>query len=121
MTKIINLISVVGARPQFIKLAAMHKAIQKDGTLKHIIVHSGQHYDFDMSGQFFEEFDIPKPDYNLEIGSGHQVFQMAKCMTGLVDVFEKEKTGYGAGIWGHQYDRCRCHHGCKMQYQNGTH
>ena len=83
--------SVVGARPQFIKLAAMHKAIQKDGTLRHIIVHSGQHYNFDMSGQFFEELQIPKPDYNLEIGSGHHVFQMAKCMTGLVDVFEKEK------------------------------
>jgi len=84
-------LSVVGARPQFIKLAAMHKAIQKDGTLRHIIVHSGQHYNFDMSGQFFEELQIPKPDYNLEIGSGHHVFQMAKCMTGLVDVFEKEK------------------------------
>jgi len=84
-------LSVVGARPQFIKLAAMHKAIQKDGTLKHIIVHSGQHYDFDMSGQFFEELDIPKPDYNLEIGSGHHVIQMAKCMTDLVEVFEKEK------------------------------
>jgi UDP-GlcNAc3NAcA epimerase len=86
-----KVISVVGARPQFIKLAAMHKAILQEGTLKHIIVHSGQHYDFDMSGQFFEELAIPEPDYNLEIGSGHHIIQMAKCMTGLIDVFEKEK------------------------------
>lgn len=91
MNQKISLLSVVGARPQFIKLAAMHKAILKNGTLKHIIVHSGQHYDFDMSGQFFEELAIPSPDYNLEIGSGHHIIQMARCMTGLIDVFEKEK------------------------------
>lgn len=85
-----KLLSVVGARPQFIKLAAMHRAITKNPTLKHVIVHSGQHYDFEMSGQFFNELDIPFPDYNLEIGSDHPVLQMAKCMTGLVDVFMKE-------------------------------
>ncbi|MBK9150503.1 MAG: UDP-N-acetylglucosamine 2-epimerase (non-hydrolyzing) [Saprospiraceae bacterium] len=86
-----KLLSVVGARPQFIKLAAMHRAIAKIPTLKHVIVHSGQHYDFEMSDRFFEELTIPKPNYNLEIGSDHPVLQMAKCMTGLVDVFVKEK------------------------------
>jgi UDP-GlcNAc3NAcA epimerase len=86
-----KLISIVGARPQFIKLAAMHNAIAMDNDLKHVIVHSGQHYDFSMSGQFFDELDIPQPDYNLEIGSGHHIEQMAKCMTGLIDVFIKEK------------------------------
>lgn len=85
-------LSVVGARPQFIKLAAMHRAIERySNDFEHVIVHSGQHYDFNMSGQFFDELDIPNPNYNLEIGSGHHVVQMAKCMMGLVEVFEKEK------------------------------
>lgn len=86
-----KLLSVVGARPQFIKLAAMHRAIAKTPTLKHVIVHSGQHYDFEMSGQFFEELSIPKPDYNLEIGSGHHITQMTRCMSGLTEILEKEK------------------------------
>lgn len=87
----IKIISVVGARPQFIKLAAIHKAILKNDEVHHVIVHSGQHYDFNLSGQFFVELSIPEPKYNLEIGSGHHVIQMAKCMIGLIDVFEKEK------------------------------
>ena len=69
----------------------MHRAIQKVDTLEHVIVHSGQHYDFGMSGQFFKELNIPAPEYNLVIGSGHHIQQMAKCMTGLVDILEKEK------------------------------
>ena len=69
----------------------MYRAILKEVQIQHIIVHSGQHYDFDMSGQFFEELAIPEPDYNLEIGSGHHITQMAKCMTGLVEVFDTEK------------------------------
>lgn len=87
-----KILSVVGARPQFIKLAAMHRTIEMySNDFEHVIVHSGQHYDFNMSGQFFEELNIPNPNYNLEIGSGHHVVQMAKCMMGLVEIFEKEE------------------------------
>lgn len=91
MSIIYTVISVVGARPQFIKLAAMHRSIANEPRLRHVIVHSGQHYDFEMSGQFFDELEILAPDYNLEIGSGHHVEQMAKCMVGLVDVFAEIK------------------------------
>ena len=69
----------------------MHRSIDNEPSLRHVIVHSGQHYDFEMSGQFFDELEIPAPDYNLEIGSGHHVEQMAKCMVGLVDVFNEIK------------------------------
>lgn len=83
--------SIVGARPQFIKLAAICQALDFEPSMHHCIVHSGQHYNFEMSGQFFDELVIPKPDYNLEVGSGHHIYQMAKCMMGLVEIFEKEK------------------------------
>lgn len=86
-----KLLSVVGARPQFIKLAGLHRAISRESDIQHIIVHSGQHYDHNMSGQFFVELDIPEPHYNIGIGSGHHNVQMAKCIIGVDEVLEKEK------------------------------
>lgn len=85
-----KLLSIVGARPQFIKLAAMHRAISENKQLLHIIVHSGQHYDHGLSGQFFAELDIPVPNYNIGIGSGHHNIQMAKCIIGVDEILEKE-------------------------------
>jgi UDP-GlcNAc3NAcA epimerase len=86
-----KIVSVVGARPQFIKLAALHRALVKVNALGHIIIHSGQHYDHGMSGQFFKELEIPAPDYNLEIGSGSQNFQVGHCILGLDKIFEDVK------------------------------
>lgn len=85
-----KLLSVVGARPQFIKLAGLHRAILNESYIQHIIVHSGQHYDHNMSGQFFVELDIPEPHYNIGIGSGHHNIQMAKCIIGVDEILEKE-------------------------------
>lgn len=67
-----KIITIVGARPQFIKAAAVSRAIKEynhdnNGKINELIVHTGQHYDVNMSDIFFEEMDIPKPDYNLEI------------------------------------------------------
>lgn len=77
--------SVVGARPNFIKLAPLHKALSTIST--HTIVHTGQHYDYEMSEIFFKEFNLPKPDYNLEIGSGTQCFQIGEMVKGLEQIF----------------------------------
>ena len=82
--------SVVGARPQFVKLAPLHMAIT-GRQHQHVIVHTGQHYDYKMSQSFFEELHIPDPDYNLEVGSGLQGAQTGKMMEELEKVFTKDR------------------------------
>lgn len=62
--------TVVGARPQFVKMAAFHRTLHKHTDTKHLIIHTGQHYDENMSEVFFREMDIPQPDINLGIGGG---------------------------------------------------
>jgi UDP-GlcNAc3NAcA epimerase len=84
-----RIFSVVGARPQFVKLAPLHRAITVRH--KHIIVHTGQHYDYKMSQSFFEELHIPDPDYNLGVGSGLQGAQTGKMMEELEGVFTKDR------------------------------
>jgi len=83
-----KLMSVAGARPNFIKLAAIARAVEKFNkarvesaeAIKHVIVHTGQHYDEKMSKSFFSELAIPKPDINLEVGSGSHAVQTAEIM-----------------------------------------
>jgi UDP-GlcNAc3NAcA epimerase len=68
----LTILTVVGARPQFIKAAPVSQALQKHGGFREILVHTGQHFDAGMSGVFFEELEIPRPSYNLEVNSlGH--------------------------------------------------
>ena len=88
-----TILTVVGARPQFIKAAAISRAIrtQFSGALKEIIVHTGQHYDENMSAIFFEELNIPKPDYNLEVGSETHGAQTGRMMQELEHIIIDEK------------------------------
>jgi UDP-GlcNAc3NAcA epimerase len=81
----INVLSVVGARPQFIKEAAIHRVItgQFSHAVREIILHTGQHYDENMSGMFFAGLQLPAPDYNLNAGSGTHGRQTARMMTGI--------------------------------------
>ena len=81
-----KILSVVGARPQFVKLAPIHHALIAAGH-RHVIVHTGQHYDRDMSDVFFEDLDIPKPDENLAVGSASHGQQTAAMLGLLEDSF----------------------------------
>lgn len=84
-----KILSVVGARPEFIQAMPVSRALSIDH--KEILVHTGQHYDYRMSQTFFDELDIPVPDYNLEVGSGSQSQQTAEIMVRMEDVLLKEK------------------------------
>lgn len=76
----IKVIGVCGARPNFMKIAPLMKAFKKNGNFKAIIVHTGQHYDENMSKLFFDDLNMPRPDINLEVGSGSHAAQTAEIM-----------------------------------------
>ncbi len=88
-----RIVTIVGARPQIIKSSAISRAIQQNfpNDLEEIIVHTGQHYDENMSEVFFTELGIPQPNYNLNVGSGSHAVQTAKMLEGLEKIFLNEK------------------------------
>lgn len=75
-----RILNVVGARPNFVKLAPLIKEMRCRTSIEPIVVHTGQHYDGAMSAQFFSELDIPAPDFNLGVGSGSHAVQTAEVM-----------------------------------------
>lgn len=89
----IKLLTIIGARPQIIKAAALSRAIKNrfQNQIREIIVHTGQHYDENMSQVFFDELQIPSPDYNLNTGSGSHGKQTASMITGIEEILLKEK------------------------------
>lgn len=93
-----KLLSVVGARPQFVKLAPIDRATRARG-IDHLIVHTGQHYDDSMSGSFFRELGIPDPTYNLSIGSGRHGEQTGRMLEAIESTLLKE-TPDGVMVYG---------------------
>jgi UDP-GlcNAc3NAcA epimerase len=87
-----KIVTIIGARPQIIKSSAINRAIKTkfSDQLEEVIVHTGQHYDENMSAIFFEEMGIPTPSYNLNVGSGSHGQQTAKMIEGLETIFLKE-------------------------------
>lgn len=91
----IKILTVIGARPQIIKAAALSRAIKThfSGKIEEKIVHTGQHYDENMSQVFFDEMGIPAPHYNLNVGSASHGVQTAAMITGLERILLQEKPG----------------------------
>jgi UDP-N-acetylglucosamine 2-epimerase (non-hydrolysing) len=86
-----KIISIVGARPNFIKVAPLHRAFQQEAKITSKIVHTGQHYDAKMSDVFFEQLQLPQPDYFLGAGGGTHTQQVAQIMLAFEEIIEKEK------------------------------
>lgn len=86
-----RILSVIGARPQFIKTALVSRKL-REKDVKETLVHTGQHYDFNMSDIFFQELNLPKPDYYLGVGSGSHGEQTGKMLIEIEKVLSQEKS-----------------------------
>lgn len=84
-----KIVSIVGARPQFIKAAALSRVLRRQHT--EILVHTGQHYDYEMSGVFFDGLGLPQPDYNLGAGSGTHGAQTAAMLQSIEEILFAER------------------------------
>ena len=83
-----KIVTIVGARPQFVKIAAVSQKLRRRH--QEILVHTGQHYDYEMSGAFFDGLDLPKPDVNLGVGSGSHAEQTGAMLKGIEDILLAE-------------------------------
>ena len=91
-----KLVTIIGARPQIIKAAALSRAIRNHyaDQIQEVIVHTGQHYDNNMSQVFFDELQIPRPDYNLHVGSASHGVQTARMTEGIEALLIKEQPDF---------------------------
>ena len=91
-----KIVTIIGARPQIIKAAALSRAIKNHyaDRIQEIIVHTGQHYDENMSQVFFDELNIPRPDYNLHVGSASHGVQTARMTEGIEEILLKESPDF---------------------------
>ena len=91
-----KLVTVIGARPQFIKAAAVSRVVRDsyEGLIEEVIIHTGQHYDKNMSDVFFNELDIPVPKYNLNVSGGRHGEMTGRMLEGIESLLLKEKPDY---------------------------
>ena len=88
---IMKVLLIAGARPNFMKIAPIYREALKHNQVQCKIVHTGQHYDYEMSEAFFEDLELPKPDFFLSAGSGSHAVQTAKIMVAFEELCQKEK------------------------------
>ena len=115
-----KIVSVVGARPNFMKVAPFCRALKTYPDVQHILVHTGQHYDVRMSEQFFKELDIPNPDINLEIGSGTHAEQVGRTMIAFEKVLTAEKPDWVV-VLGDVNATCACSITAKKEHIKCAH
>lgn len=115
-----KIVSVVGARPNFMKVAPFCRALKAHKGVKHVLVHTGQHYDVKMSEQFFKELGIPKPDVNLGIGSGSHAEQVGRTMIEFEKVLKKERPDWVV-VLGDVNATCACSITAKKEHVKVAH
>ena len=115
-----KVISVVGARPNFMKVAPFCRALKAYPEVEHILVHTGQHYDVRMSEQFFKELGIPNPDINLEIGSGTHAEQVGRTMMAFEKVLREERPDWVV-VLGDVNATCACSITAKKEHVKCAH
>lgn len=86
-----KIVTVLGARPQFIKAAAVSREFRRHTEIRETLVHTGQHYDDNMSDVFFRELEIPKPNYHLGVGSGSHGLQTGRMLERIDEVLQNER------------------------------
>ena len=119
-----KVMSVVGARPNFMKIAPLIRAIEahnsRNSHILHSLVHTGQHYDERMSAAFFDTLDIPRPDIDLEIGSGSHAEQVGRTMIAFENVVREQKPDWVIVV-GDVNATCACSITAKKEHVNLAH
>src|SRR5262245_13029686 len=88
--KELKIVVVVGARPNFMKVAPILAQLKKHPRVKTVLVHTGQHYDERLSRLFFDELSLPKPDIDLGVGSGSHAVQTAEVLKGFEPIVQRQ-------------------------------
>ena len=86
-----KIISIVGTRPQYIKMNRIMKLLNEDNEINHIIINTGQHYDYKLAQKMFEDLEIPNANYTLDIKGLTPIQQISNIMLKLEEIFIKEK------------------------------
>ena len=95
-----KVVSIVGARPQFIKAAVVSRALREGQGAKEFLLHTGQHFDDNMSRVFFEEMGIPEPDANLAVSGGGHGAMTGAMLTEIEKILERERPDWNLPLYG---------------------